>query len=69
MATYREIQKYVKDTYAFVPKTYWIAHAKEMLSSPIEVAPNRISLTQRQMTCPTDKLQAIKEAFEHFKML
>lgn len=30
MATYKEIQKYVKDIHGFVPKTCWIAHMKEV---------------------------------------
>lgn len=30
MATYKEIQQYVKLKYGFTPKTCWIAHMKEM---------------------------------------
>jgi len=30
MATYKQIQEYVKRKYGFVPKSCWIAHVKEM---------------------------------------
>ena len=30
MATYKEIQAYVKEKYGFQPKTCWIAHMKEV---------------------------------------
>lgn len=43
MATYKEIQGYVKETYGFSPKTCWIAHMKEVCGIPVKNAPNRIS--------------------------
>jgi hypothetical protein len=30
MATYEQIQDYVRKKYGFIPKTCWIAHVKEM---------------------------------------
>ena len=39
MATYKEIQGYVKETYGFLPKTCWIAHMKELCGIPIKMRP------------------------------
>ena len=69
MATYKEIQDYVKDTYGFLPKTCWIAHMKELCGVPIKNAPNRISPTHREKPCPPEKMLYIREAFRHFGML
>ena len=43
MATYKEIQEYVKDKYGFQPKTCWIAHMKEVCGLPVKVAVNEKS--------------------------
>lgn len=69
MATYGEIQEYVKDKYGYTVKTCWIAHAKEILGMPLKVANNRISSGSRKHPCPENKLEVIKEAFIHFNML
>jgi hypothetical protein len=69
MATYVEIQAYVKSKYGFVPKTCWIAHAKEICGIPVKEAPNRLDLDTRANPCPRDKLFAIKEAFRYFGMI
>ena len=63
MATYKEIQDYVKETYGFLPKTCWIAHMKELCGVPVKNAPNRISPTHREKPCPPEKMLYIKEAF------
>ncbi len=42
MATYRQIQDWVKQHYGFVPKTCWIAHVKEISGATIRKAPNRL---------------------------
>jgi len=68
MATYREIQAYVKAQYDFVPKTCWIAHAKEIAGLDVEPAWKRQS-SKRQVPCPPDKVKPILVAFRHFKML
>ena len=38
MATYKEIQGYVKETYGFLPKTCWIAHMKELCGIPVKLS-------------------------------
>ena len=35
MATYEEIQDYIKQKYGFTPKTCWIAHVKEICGLPV----------------------------------
>lgn len=69
MATYKQIQEYVKETYCFVPKTCWIAHMKEVLGLESKVAVNRIDINKRTHPCPKDKQRYIEEAFRHFDMI
>lgn len=69
MATYQEIQAYVKEKYGFVPKTCWISHMKEVCGIPVKNAPNRISPHRRERPCPPEKMGYIKEAFAHFDMI
>lgn len=69
MATYQEIQAYVKEKYGFVPKTCWIAHMKELCGIPVKNAPNRRSPDRREEPCPPEKMRYIKEAFTHFDMI
>lgn len=69
MATYKEIQDYVKETYGYQPKSCWIAHVKELCGLNPKVSPNRYSLTNRVNPCPPEKQKDLKKAFEHFKMV
>ena len=68
MATYKEIQDWVKAEYEFVPKTCWIAHCKELEGLPVRCAPNRIGKT-RAVPCPETERPAIMHAFRHFNMI
>jgi len=68
MATYKEIQTYVRAKRAYTPKTCWIAHAKEMCGLPLRRAANRRAGV-RMVPCPPDRQEDIREAFEHFRML
>ena len=68
MATYREIQEWVKRRYDFVPKTCWIAHMKEECGLPVRAAYNRQG-NKRLNPCPKEKKNAIKAAFRHFEMM
>ncbi len=69
MATYKEIQEYVKMKHGFVPKTCWIAHMKEVCNIPVTIANNRISVDNREKPCPPEKIQSIKDAFLYFNMI
>ena len=68
MATYRQIQDWVRQQHGFVPKSCWIAHVKEMCGLPVRRSPNRRG-EARLVPCPEDKLAAIREALLHFRML
>lgn len=67
IATYKEIQTWVKAKYSFVPQTCWIAHAKEIFGLPVSAAPNRIG-ENRIKPCPSEKIDFIRSAFLHFGM-
>ena len=69
MATYKQIQEYVKEKYGFIPKTCWIAHMKEVLGVESKVAFNRIDINKRTHPCPEDKQRYIEEVFRHFNMI
>jgi hypothetical protein len=71
MATYREIQAYVETTYGFIPHTCWIAEVKELCRIPhLREAPNRIGKERAKSNrCPKTKIDPIKEALKHFKMI
>lgn len=69
MATYFKIQLFVQERHGFVPKTCWIAHAKELCGIPVKDTPNRTDSSKRVNPCPEDKLSAIQDAFMYFKMI
>ncbi len=68
MATYMQIQGWVKRHYMFVPQTAWIAHVKELNGLPVERAWNRQG-PGRVKLCPGNKRLAIEAALRHFGML
>lgn len=69
MATYKEIQSYVKKKYDISVKTCWIADMKEHHGLEKRVAPNRISVNSKTNPCPSDKQEMISDAFKYFKMI
>ena len=69
MATYKEIQEYIKNKYKVTIKTCWIADVKEKYNLITRNAPNRISQSKRMHPCPIKHLAKIEEAFRHFKMI
>lgn len=62
MATYIQIQEYVKSNYWYDPKTCWIAHAKELSGIPVQRSHNRIGA--RQYPVPKNKLHSIQKLFD-----
>ncbi len=68
IATYQQLQAWVKRYHGFVPKTCWIAHCKELNGLPVRRAPNRRG-SGRMVPCPLAKRAAIKAAFRHFGIL
>ena len=68
MATYQQIQDWVKVKHGVVPKTCWIAHCKELAGLPVRAAPNRKG-KQREVPCPRVMREPIMGAFRHFGMI
>lgn len=66
MATYSQIQEYVKMQYHCAVKTCWIAHVKELNGMKPRVAHNRISAQERKFPCPDEKRIMIENALKHF---
>ena len=69
MATYKEIQKYVKDKYQINIDTCWIADIKEKHGIKTRIAPNRLSNTNKVKPCPPKMESFIEEAFIFFGMI
>ncbi len=68
MATYKEIQAWVKKQSGFVPKTCWIAHVMSDHNLTTRQASNRINGELRREPCPDNKRPAILAALKHFRM-
>lgn len=68
MATYKQIQAWVKQQYGFVPKTCWIADVKHQAGLPMRVAYNRQG-AERINPCPSGKVEPIRAALHHFGMI
>jgi hypothetical protein len=69
MATYKQIQDYVKKRHGCTVKTCWIAHVKELNGLELRTAPNRISGDKRKNPCPASKRPLIEEAMRHYGMI
>ncbi len=69
MATYKQIQDYVKEKGGFAVKSCWIADVKEQCGLNPKISPNRISTVCRQNPCPPEKVEAIKEALRNYNMI
>ncbi|RLB36256.1 MAG: hypothetical protein DRH12_16100 [Deltaproteobacteria bacterium] len=69
MATYRQIQDYIKRKYGCTVKTCWIAHVKDLNGLNPRVVPNRISLPTLKYPCPDDNKLMIEEALRYFGVL
>jgi hypothetical protein len=69
LATYKRIQKYIKERHRLSVKTCWIADAKEKLGLEVIASKNKILENGRKYPCPSAKLSLIKEAFMHFYMI
>jgi hypothetical protein len=69
LATYAEIQAWVKEHAGFVPKTCWIAHVKELSGVKPRLAPNRADPGKRIVPCPPGKVEPIRRALVHFGII
>ena len=69
MATYKQIETYVRKHYGYCLKSCWIAHVKADHCLTSRIAHNRASNCQRKHPCPKDKRPAIEAALRHFRMI
>jgi len=69
MATYKQMQDYVRDNFGYVPKTCWIAHMKEICGLSPQIAKNRRSHAVRMYPCPPEKQDDLRKAFMHFNWI
>ena len=69
MATYKEIQNYVKLNNGYIPKSCWIAHMKELCGLNPRMSSRRYSTTSRTHPCPLEKQEDLRNAFSHFKLI
>lgn len=69
MATYKDIQSYIKLNYDCTVKTCWSAHMKSICGLPVRQAYNRKDPEKRVFLCPDSKKDIIKAAFKHFNMI
>jgi len=68
MATYTQIQAYVKERHGFTPSRCSIADVLSGRGLTTRIAYNRIDKEQRVYPCPTAKRPAIEAALDHFGM-
>ena len=69
MTTYTQIQKRVRETDGFTPKTCHIAHVKSELNPRQRRAANRINRMARAYPCPPHQRPAILAAIEYLERL
>lgn len=69
MATYKQIQEYVKSVNEVSVDTCQIAHVKSMHGINMRPAPNRISPDSRVYECPENFVPLIEQAMKHFGMI
>ena len=65
MATYAEIQDFVRKRAGRTVKTCWIAHVKELLGLTLRRAPNRSDPKHRLHPCPEWARPLIETALSH----
>ena len=69
MATYKQIQEYIKQEYGITVKTCWIADVKRQYGKTSRLATNRIDPEKAKYPCPQGKRSIIEEAMKHFGAL
>ena len=68
--TYKRIQEYVQEKYGFKVHTAYIAEVKRMVGLDMHKAPNAVEQRKHEYhPCPTEKVEAIKDALRHFGLI
>lgn len=66
MATYKQIQDFIKDKYNITAQSCWIAHVKSDFGIPMRS--NRKN-KERVKPCPDRHRAKVEEALRYFKMI
>lgn len=69
MATYKQIQEFLKNEHGRTFKSCWIAHVKSDHGLTKRQAPNRYEPDKRVHPCPHEYRQHVENALKHFKMI
>lgn len=69
MATYKEIQHYIKSNFGISVETCHIADVKKRCGLEVRVAPNRKSADRLVRPCPDKYVQLIRNALENFNII
>ena len=69
MATYKEIQAYIRSRDGVTVQTCWIADVMASHGLTRRIAPNRIDPSKREKPCPLARRATIDQALRHFGML
>ena len=68
--TYKMIKEYIEAKYGFKVHTAYIAEVKRELGLPMYDAPNAVEELKQPGKHPTvEKVEAIKDALKHFKII
>lgn len=68
--TYKRIQQYVEEKYGFKVHTAYIAQVKRMYGLDMRKAPNAVEQRKHEYhPCPPEKVEAIKNALRHFRVI
>jgi len=69
MATYKQIQEYLKNKHGRTFKSCWIAHVKSDNGLTKGQSPNRYDPNKRVHPCPDLLRSKVEDALKHFKMI
>ncbi|MFW3962343.1 hypothetical protein [Acinetobacter radioresistens] len=69
MATYKQIQEYLKDKNGRTFKSCWIADIKSQYGLTKKQAYNRYDPDKRVHPCPEQYKEKVEEALRHFQMI
>ncbi len=68
MATYKQIQEFLKNKHNRAFKSCWIAHVKSDYGLTKRQSPNRYDPNKRVHPCPDEFRENVEDALKHFKM-
>ena len=68
--TYKRIQEYIEEKHGFKVHSAYIAEVKRMYGLDMHKAPNAVEKRKYEpRPCPAEKVEAIKDALQHFGVI